>query len=95
MKRLDDFRLVREFLGSEGIQPTVAMVGLDDSSWGDLVILASEWRDKLDAAAALKQKELDGLSEDEIAMRERAAEEERRLEDKRILFHSSGYRPEK
>ena len=95
MKTLEEFELVRDFLGGQGLKPTVAMVCASTSEWQDLVYLAKSWRTQQEEEAARLAEELEGLSEEELAMRERAAEEERQREAQKILFHSSGYRPEK
>jgi len=93
MKTLADFERVREFLESQGIKPTIAMAGLDSGPWTDLVLLSREWQEKLEEEAERVKAEMEGLSEEEIGQRERDAAEEARLENERILYHSSGYEP--
>lgn len=93
MKTLEDFRLVRSFLAAEGITPTMAMVGLPASEWADLVLLAQEWRQEIDQAAAEKEAELTGMDEADREMVEKAKAEQERRDLEELLYHSSGYRP--
>ena len=86
MKKIDDFLLIREFLQAQGIQPTVGMVGLDQDSWSDLVILATEWR-------ALNEEAAETISPEELEMRRKHQEQQDRLEQERLLYHSSGHHP--
>ncbi len=95
MKTLEHYHLVRDFLGSQGLQPTVAMLAAPAPEWADLVFLAREWKTARDEAEEARQAELEGLSEEELGQRERDATEEAQREEQRILFHSSGFRPEK
>jgi hypothetical protein len=95
VKTLEEFELVRDFLGGQGLKPTTAMICVSSPEWQDLVYLAKSWRTQQEEEVERMRAELDGLSEEELAMRERAAEDERRRENERVLFHSSGYRPEK
>lgn len=95
MKTLEEFLLIKEFLGGQGIKPTMAMVCATNEGWADLKYLAREWRDAREAEIARQQEEMEGLSEEELAFLDKKAEEERRLEQERLLYHSSGYRPEK
>jgi len=95
MKTLEDFDLIREFLGAQGIKPTMAMVCAGGPEWQDLVFLAREWKNAQDEAVKQQAEELANLSEDELALRDKQAREEALLENDRVLFHSSGHRPEK
>lgn len=95
MKTLEEFDMIREFLGAQGIRPTAAMVCVDDAKWSDLKFLARSWKDAIEDAARQQEEELAGLSEEELELRAKQAREEALLENDRLLFHSSGYRPEK
>jgi len=95
MKTLEEYNLIRDFLGGQGLQPTVAMVCVEDSKWSDLKFLAREWRTEQDAAEEARQAELDGLTEEELAQREREAAEEAQRQEDEVLFHSCGHRPER
>lgn len=95
MKTLEEFELVKEFLGGQGIQPTMAMVCASAPEWQDLVFLAKEWKSQVEEEIKRQEEELAGLSEEELALRDKEAREKALLENERVLFHSSGYRPEK
>lgn len=95
MKTLEEFQLIKEFLGGQGIKPTMAMVCTAGSEWQDLVYLAKSWKTQREEEIAAREAELEGLSEEELALIDKKAEDERRLEKERLLYHSSGYRPEK
>jgi arsenate reductase-like glutaredoxin family protein len=94
MKTLEEFELVKEFLGGQGIQPTAAMICASGPEWQDLVVLAREWRNARDEEIRRKEEELAGLSEEELAQRDREALEAARKADEKLLYHSAGYRPE-
>jgi arsenate reductase-like glutaredoxin family protein len=95
VKKLDDFRLVREFLSSQGIEPTIAMVAVRDPEWLDLVILAQEWRREIEEIAEAKEAKIAAMTPEEKDQMEAEAAEEARLEQERILFHSCGHKPER
>ena len=95
MKTLEEFDLIREFLGAQGIKPTAAMVCANAPEWQDLVYLAKSWKSAVDEEIARQEEELANLSEDELRLRDKQAREEALLENDRILYHSAGYRPEK
>jgi cytochrome c oxidase assembly factor CtaG len=90
VKKLDDFRLVRNFLSAQGIEPTIAMVAVRDPEWLDLVILAHEWQEEADQAEAERKAKLDAMTPEEKDQMEAEAEEEARMEKEKILFHSCG-----
>ena len=95
MKKLDDFRLVKDFISSQGIEFTIACVAVDEKAWDDLVFLAREWKREIDEIVAEKEAKLAAMTPDEIEQMETEAEEEAKLEKERVLFHSSGHRPER
>lgn len=89
MKSLEDFTLIREFLISQGIHPTVAMVAMEDKAWQDLAILAGEWK----AAEEERAEDRAYLDPAELEMRDKLEAEERRLEKELLMFHSCGHHP--
>ena len=93
MKTLEEYHAIREFLGAQGLQPTVAMLAAPEPEWKDLVYLAESWQTEMEAEAQAREAELEGLSEEELALHEKMAEEKRRLEQEELLYHSSGHRP--
>jgi hypothetical protein len=95
MKKLADFRLVREFLSAQGVEPTIAMVAVRDPEWLDLVILANEWKREIEEAAAEQEAKLAAMTPEEKDQALAEAEEEMRAEREKILFHSCGHRPER
>jgi len=96
MKTLDEFELVKDFLKAQGGDPDlVALVAIDNKQWIDVTILAREWRTGKDEEIAKAAEIEANLSEDELALRDKQAREEALLENDRVLFHSSGHRPEK
>jgi hypothetical protein len=95
MKTLEEFQLIKEFLGGQGLKPTVAMISVSQAEWQDLVYLARCWRTERDEKIRQHEEELANLSEEELALRDKQAREEALLENDRILFHSAGYDPEK
>ena len=92
MKKLTDFRLVREFLGAQGIEFTVACVAVRDPEWIDLVMLAQEWRAEIEAVEAEKKAKEAAMTPEEKDQMEAERLEEERLEKEKILFHSCGRR---
>ena len=96
MKTLEEFELVKAFLESQGSKPNpVAMVALDDVAWRDVKYLANAWKTSRDEEIAKAAETEANLSEDELALRDKQAREEALLENDRVLFHSSGHRPER
>ena len=95
MKTLEEYNLIRDFLGGQNLQPTVAMVCVKDSEWADLKFLAREWKTARGEERAKAEEAEANLSEDELALRDKQAREEALLENDRVLFHSCGSRPEK
>jgi hypothetical protein len=95
VKTLEEFQLIKEFLGGQGIKPTMAMVCAAGPEWQDLVYLAKSWKSAREEEIARKEEELASLSEEELALRDREARDAARLEEERLLYHSAGYRPEK
>lgn len=94
MKELDDYNLIRDFLGSQGIQPTVAMLCVDNDKWYDLVGLARLWRQEADEYAAKQEATLADMTEDELRMMEKAKMEAQHKENEKTLFYSSGHKSE-
>ena len=90
MKNLKDFRVVREFLSAQGIEPTIAMVAVRDPEWHDLVILAQQWKQEIEEVVAEKEARLAAMTPNEREQAQQEAEEEARLERERVLFHSCG-----
>ena len=90
MKTLEEFDLIREFLGAQGIKPTVAMICADSREWQDLVMLARDWRNSRDEAAKQQEEELANLSEDELALRDKEARERELVANDEIVYHSCG-----
>jgi arsenate reductase-like glutaredoxin family protein len=90
MKKLDDFRLVRNFLSAQGIEPTIAMVAVRDPEWLDLVILAQQWRQEIEEAAEEEKAKLDAMTPEEKDQALAEAEEEARMEREKVMFHSCG-----
>jgi hypothetical protein len=95
MKTLEEFQLIKEFLGGQGIKPTMAMVCAAAPEWQDLVYLARSWKAERDLEIQRQEEELANLSEEELMLRDKQAREEALLENDRILYHSAGYKPEK
>ena len=95
MKTLEEFDLIRDFLGAQGIKPTMAMVCANAPEWQDLVYLAKSWKNAQDEAVKQQEEELANLSEDELALRDKQAREEKLLEHDRVKFRSCGYDPER
>jgi hypothetical protein len=71
------------------------MVCVEDARWADLKFLAREWKNAKEEEIARKEEEIANLSEEELALRDREAKDAARLAEEELLFHSSGYRPEK
>ena len=95
MKKITVFRLVREFLSAQRIEPTIAMVAVRDPEWLDLVILAQEWKRELDEAAEEQEAKLKAMTPQEKDQALAEAEEEARMEREKVLFHSCGRRVER
>lgn len=93
MKTLEQYRLIKEFMSSQGIQPTASILASSEDEWKDMHYLAQEWKDEIDAEIAAREAELDGLSEEEIGIREQLEREKEQYEKEALLFHSSGYKP--
>ena len=89
MKTLSDFNHIKDFLASQGIQPTLGMLCVSSSEWADLVGLAAEWHCDREVELA----EFEALSEDEQKQRLRDSETRRVQEQESLLFHSSGHVP--
>ena len=90
MKKLEDFRLVKEFLSAQGIEPTLGMVAVRDPEWADLVILAQQWKQEIEEVVAEKEARLAAMTPDEREQAQQEAEEEARAAQKEVLFHSCG-----
>ena len=90
MKKLEDFRLVKDFISSQGIEFTIACVAVDEKAWDDLVFLAREWKREIDEIVAEKEAKLAAMTPDERDQAQQEAEEEARMERERVLFHSCG-----
>lgn len=90
MKKLDDFRLVRQFLSAQGIEPTIAMVAVRDPEWIDLVVLAEQWKQELDESAAEQEAKLAAMTPEEKDQELAEMEEEARFEREQVLYHSCG-----
>ena len=95
MKTLEEFDLIKEFLGGSGIKPTMVMVCAAAPEWQDLVYLAKSWKSAREEEIQRKEEELAGLSEEELAMRDKEAIDQARLEEEALLYHSCGTRPER
>jgi len=94
MKTLEDYNLIRDFLGSQGITPTAAMLCVQEQEWADLIYLAKSWKRELDERIAKDADEIKGLSEDELRQMDKATEEARIKQQNAVLFHSCGTEPE-
>ena len=95
MKTLDEFELVKGFLIGQGMKPTVAMVGMSSTAWIDLVIIAREWKSKLDAEEADEKARLEAMTDEEKDREKEKAEQAAELEKQKALFHSCGSKPER
>ena len=95
MKTLKDFQLVKLFLSSNGIEPTINMVTVRDPEWNDLVLLAREWEAEAEAAIAEEKAKLEAMTDQEKEEMEARAAADAKLEREKILYHSSGHRPER
>jgi len=94
MKTLDEYKLIREFISSQGIQPSIAMLCVPQNEWDDLKYLAQSWHREQDEMVAAAEARLEGLSEEELGQMDREAKEQAEREEQEILFYSSGHKPE-
>ena len=93
MKTLESYNLIKDFLASQGISPTTAMLCVSDSEWADLVLLAQEWRTDMDALMEKERAETDAMSDEELRQRDMAAKEAARLEEEELMYASCGHEP--
>ena len=93
MKTLEEFDLIKEFLGGSGIKPTMAMVCAAAPEWQDLVYLAKSWKNAQEEEIQRKEEEVAGLTEEELAMRDKEALEAARKAEEEVMYYSAGYEP--
>jgi len=95
MKKLDDFRLIKTFLSSNGIQPDISLATMRDPEWTDLIILAREWEAEIEQAIAEEKAKVESMTDQEREDMEAQAALDAKTEREKVLFHSCGHRPEK
>ncbi len=87
MKKYMDILLVSRFLVEHGIAPSIQLFALSQDAWSDLVSVANEWEET-------QQKVEDpDAPEEELAKTAERERQEAELEQERLLYHSSGFRP--